>query len=183
MSRLPPIPDDKLNDTQRKVVDAIKSGPRGRVGGPFPALLRNPDLAGRVAHLGELLRFGTSLPPRLSELAILLTARAWTAQYEWYAHAKLARQGGLSDSIIEAIRQKQRPAAMQADETIVYDFCSELHANRKVGDKAYQVAKAAFGEAGVVELLAISGYYVLVSMVLNVAQVPLPEGEPVPLAD
>jgi 4-carboxymuconolactone decarboxylase len=183
MSRLPPLPDDKLTDAQRKVVEAIKSGPRGRVGGPFPALLRNPDLAGRVAHLGELLRFGTSLPPRLSELAILVTARTWKAQYEWYAHAKLARQGGLSDAIIEAIRRNEKPTGMQPDEAAVYNLCTELHRTHGVSDQTYATARDLFGEAGVVELIAISGYYVLVSMVLNVAQVPLPEGEPLPLAD
>ena len=183
MSRLPPIPDEKLTDAQRKVIDAIKSGPRGRVGGPFPALLRNPHLAGRVAHLGELLRFNTSLPPRLSELAILITARTWTAQYEWYAHARLARQGGLSDTIIEAIRRREAPVGMQADEVAVYNLCTELHATHRVSDATYAAARDLFGEAGVVEFLAISGYYVLVSMVLNVAEVPLPEGEPVPLAE
>ena len=182
MSRLPPIADDKLDQAQRKVIEAIKSGPRGRVGGPFPALLRSPDLAGRVAHLGELLRFGTSLPPRLSELAILITARTWTAQYEWYAHAKLARQGGLSEAIIEAIRKREAPVGMQPDEVAVYNLCTELHATHGVSDATYAAARDLFGENGVVELLAISGYYVLVSMVLNVAQVPLPPGEPVPLA-
>lgn len=181
MSRLPPIPESQLTDAQRKVVDAIKSGPRGRVGGPFPALLRNPDLAGRVAHLGELLRFGTSLPPRLSELAILITARTWTAQYEWYAHAKMARQGGLSDSIIEAIRRREAPVGMQPDEVAVYNLCTELHTTHGVSGASYAAARDLFGEAGVIELITISGYYVLVSMVLNVTEVPLPEGEPLPL--
>jgi 4-carboxymuconolactone decarboxylase len=183
MPRLPPIPDASLTDAQRKVVDGLRSGPRGRAGGPFPALLRNPDLAGRVAHLGELLRFGTSLPPRLSEMAILITARAWTAQYEWFAHAPMARKGGLGEAVIEAIRMRRRPAAMPPDESALYDFCTELHAAHGVGDAAYAKAVELFGEPGVVELMAISGYYVMVSMVLNVAEVTLPEGEPLPLAD
>lgn len=181
MARLTPIPPEKMTEAQRQVVAEIASGPRGRVGGPFPALLRNPELAARAAHLGELLRFGTSLPPRLSEMAILVTARAWKAQYEWFAHALLARKGGLSDAVIEAIRTGQSPIGMQEDETALHAFCVELHATHGVSDATYKHALDVLGEVALAEILAISGYYVMVSMVLNTAEVPLPEGEPLPL--
>lgn len=182
MARLTPIPPEKMTEAQRQVVEKIASGPRGRAGGPFPALLRNPELAGRAAHLGELLRFGTSLPPRLSEMAILITARTWKAQYEWFAHAPLARKGGLSDAIIEAIRTNRKPEGMQPDEAALYAFCTELHTAHVVSEQTYAQALGVFGEAGLVEILAISGYYVMVSMVLNTAEVPLPEGEALPLS-
>jgi len=170
-----------MTEAQRQVVARIASGPRGRAGGPFPALLRNPELAARAAHLGELLRFGTSLPPRLSEMAILITARAWKAQYEWFAHAPLARKGGLSDAIIEAIRTGRVPEGMQDDEQALHAFCSELHATHAVSEPSYKRALDVLGEVALVEILAISGYYAMVSMVLNTAEVALPEGEPLPL--
>ena len=183
MSRLPPLPESDLTDAQRRAADAIVSGPRGGLRGPFPAMLRSPELAERAGRLGEFLRFGTSLPPRLSEMAILMTARAWTAQYEWYAHAPLARKGGLSESVIEAVRAGRRPEAMQPDEAALYDFCAELHRSHGVSDPVYARAAEAFGETGVVEIIGLCGYYVLVAMTLNVAQVPLPEGVAPPLAD
>ncbi len=182
VARLSPVPIEQMTEAQRRVAEKIASGPRGRAGGPFPALLRNPELASRAAHFGELLRFGTSLPPRLSEMAILITARAWKAQYEWFAHAPLARKGGLSDAIIEAIRIGAKPQGMQADEAALHAFCSELHSAHEVSDATYAAALDVFGEQALVEIIAISGYYVMVSMVLNTAQVPLPEGEPLPLS-
>ena len=183
MARLVPIPDDSLSDVQRRIRDAIAAGPRGGARGPFPALLRSPELAERAAKLGEFLRFGTSLPPRLSEMAIIITARAWTAQYEWYAHAQLALKGGLSQDIVTAIAERRRPERMQADEAVVYDFCTELHETHGVSDATYERAVAAFGETGVVEIIGLSGYYVLVAMTLNVAQVALPPGVEPPLKD
>ena len=183
MSRLAPLPEESLSETQRRVRDAIASGPRGGARGPFPALLRSPELAERAAKLGEFLRYGTSLPPRLSEMAILITARAWTAQYEWFAHAPLARKGGLSDDVIAAIAERRRPGKMQDDEAALYDFCTELHGTHGVSDAAYERAKALFGENGVVEIIGLSGYYVMVAMTLNVAGVPLPEGTEPPLKD
>ncbi len=183
MSRLPPIPENEMTADQRRVRDAIAAGPRGGVRGPFPAMLRSPELAERAARLGEFLRFRTSLPPRLSEMAILMTARAWTAQYEWYAHAPLARKGGLSEEVIAAIAERRRPESMAEDEAVLYDFCAELHASHGVSDAVWARAVQTFGEAGTVELLAISGYYVMVAMTLNAAAVPLPEGVAPPLAE
>lgn len=183
MSRLPMIPEDKLNDAQRRAIKAVTAGKRAGVRGPFPALLRSPEVCERTAVLGEFMRFGTSLPPRLSEMAILITAYNWRAQYEWYAHAPLAQKGGLSDEIIEAIRLGKRPASMKPDETALYNLCTELHDSKRVSDATYKKGVETFGENGVVELLGISGYYVLVSMVLNTAQVALPEGEKNPFPE
>ncbi len=177
MTRLPMIDEGKLSDAQRRAIKSVQAGgKRAGVRGPFPALLRNPELCERVAHLGELLRFGTSLPPRLSEMAILISGYFWQASYEWYAHAPLAQKGGLSDDIIESLRLGRRPATMQDDEAALYELCTELHRSKCVSDPTYQKAVGVFGEQGVVEILGISGYYVLISMVLNTAQVALPAG-------
>ncbi len=176
MVRLQPIESLSLSPQQKEILEAIKSGPRGGARGPFPAWIRSPELADRGQKLGEYVRFNTSFEPRLAELAIIICARYWTAQYEWYAHAQLARKGGLSDAIIDAIAARERPASMQEDEAAVYDFCTELHHEKMVGDASYQRALDLFGERGVVDLVGISGYYTLVSMTLNVFEVALPEG-------
>ena len=183
MPRLPMIADDKMTDAQRRAVNSIVSGKRGRVGGPFPAFLRSPVLCERTAHLGEFLRFDTSLSPRLSEMAILITAYNWRAQYEWYAHAPLAQKGGLSDATIEAIRLGKRPTKMAADEAALYEFCTEMHDSKRVSDATYKKAVDSFGENGVAEIIGLSGYYVLVSMALNVSGVELPEGVEPPFAE
>ena len=179
--RLAPIDEQSLTPEQRRVRDTIAAGPRGGARGPFPALLRSPELAQRAAYLGEFLRFNTSLPPRLSEMAILITARAWTAQYEWFAHAPLAIKGGLSEKIVAAIAERRRPEGMQPDEAALYEFCTELHHDHGASDATYARAVEAFGERGVVEIIGLSGYYVMVAMTLNVAQVPLPDGTEPPL--
>jgi 4-carboxymuconolactone decarboxylase len=183
MTRLPMIPEDKLTDAQRKALQAVTAGKRAGVRGPFPALLRSPELCEKAAVLGEMMRFNTSLPPRLSELAILITAYNWKAHYEWFAHAPMAQKGGLADDVIEAVRVGKRPASMKPDEAVVYDICTELHNTKRVSDATYKRGVDAFGEKGVVEILGISGYYVLVSMVLNTAQVALPEGEKNPFPE
>jgi 4-carboxymuconolactone decarboxylase len=183
MTRLPMPAEDKLTDAQKNAVKAVTQGKRAGVRGPFPALLRSPELCAHAAVLGEFCRFGSSLPPRLSEMAILITAYNWRAQYEWYAHAPLAQKGGLSDEIIEAIRLGKRPASMKPDEAVLYDICTELHGNKRISDATYKRGVETYGEKGVVEILGISGYYVLVSMVLNTAQVALPEGEKNPFPE
>jgi 4-carboxymuconolactone decarboxylase len=179
--RLPPIPDADRTPEQKQVAKAIADGPRGDLRGPFNALLRSPVVADRVAKLGEYLRFQTSIPFDLNELAILVTGRNWDAQYEFYAHANLARKAGLPEHIIQAIAEGRKPEPMTADQALVWQFATELHANRNVSDATYAAAKARFGEQGVIDLVAVQGYYVLVGMTLNVAGVPLPPGEPVPL--
>ena len=181
MSRLPLLESDKLAPDQRRVYDAIASGPRGGVRGPFLALIHVPELTDRIQHLGEYLRFGTSFPPRLSELAILVTARHYTCQYEWQAHAPYALKGGLARSIIDAIRERRRPDAMQPDEVAVYEFTTELLGNGKVSDVAYDRAVKAFGTRGAVELGALIGYYIMMGMTLLAHEVPLPSGMAPPL--
>ena len=173
-------PED-MTDAQRTVYEAIAGGPRGGVRGPFNALLRSPELADRVQKLGEHLRFRSSLAPRLNEFAILITARYWSAQYEWYAHQKLGAKAGLGLQLMAELAAGRRPAGMDPDEAAVYDFCTELHEKKAVSDATFQAALGRFGERGVVDLVGVSGYYTLVSMVLNVDRVPLPDGVAPPL--
>jgi 4-carboxymuconolactone decarboxylase len=172
---------EQMSEAQRKVHDAIAGGPRGGVRGPFSALLHSPELADRAQKLGEYCRFNSSLPPRLSELAILIVARYWSAQYEWHAHSALAAKAGLDSSIISSIQTRKRPSVMNEEETLVYDFCTELHHDKRVSDATFAKALGRFGERGVVDLIGVSGYYTLVSMVLNVDRVPLPGGAQPPL--
>ena len=182
MDRFPAIPAEQRNEAQQKVVDSLSSGPRGGVRGPFPALLYSPELAKHVENLGEHLRFRSVLPKALAEFAILITARQWTAQFEWYAHAKHALNAGLDPAIVGAIAKGERPAAMSPTETVVYEFCTELHKSSRVGDATFAKAIETFDRDGTIELITLTGYYTMVSMILNVAEVPLPAGEPVPLA-
>ena len=180
--RLPPLPPEQRSPAQTEVAQAIIAGPRGSLGGPFQAWLRSPVLAERLQTLGEYVRFDNVLPRRLSEFAILITARHWTAQFEWYAHHKLALAAGLDPALAAAVAADRRPDSMAADERAVYDFATELHRTSRVGDSAYAAALSAFGEQGVVDLIGICGYYTIVAMTLNVAEVALPEGEALPLA-
>jgi 4-carboxymuconolactone decarboxylase len=151
------------------------------LGAPFNVLLRSPILAERLRNVGEYLRFDSSIPKRLNELAILVTARTWTAQYEWYAHLRLALKEGLNPELAAELAQGKRPSSMQADEEAIYNFCHELHATHQVSDENYKAVIDLFGEQGAVDLMVVSGYYVMVSMVLNVNRTPLPEGaEPIP---
>jgi 4-carboxymuconolactone decarboxylase len=175
------LAESELDADQLKVYRELMSGPRGGVRGPFNALLRSPVLADRVQKLGEFLRFDSSIPARLNEFAILITARHWNAQYEWFAHYPHAMKGGLKPEVAADVAQGKRPANMQPDETIVYDFCTELHQHKVVSDKTLKAAFDQFGERGVVDLIGVSGYYTLVSMVLNVDKQPLPAGTPLPL--
>jgi 4-carboxymuconolactone decarboxylase len=157
------------------------SGPRKGAVGPFNALLRSPDVADRVQRVGEYVRFQTTIPAPLNEMAILITGRFWSAQFEFWAHTRLARTAGLPDPIIEAIAAGRRPATMSGDERIVYDFCTELFRDKRVSDATFQAVVGRFGEQGVIDLIAATGYYSIVSMVLNVDRYPLPDGEPPPL--
>jgi 4-carboxymuconolactone decarboxylase len=132
-------------------------------------------------EVGEVIRFNTSLPLRLNELAILITARHWSSQYEWSAHLPLALKAGLDPKIAAELALNKRPAGMKADEAAVYDFCTQLHRAKKVSDAACKRAAALFGEKGVMDLIGVSGYYTAVSMTLNVAEVPVPAGQKNPL--
>jgi 4-carboxymuconolactone decarboxylase len=175
--RFPPLERGRMSEAQQRVFDSIARGPRGGVRGPFSVLLRSPELADRVQKLGEHLRFASSLPARLNELAILVNARFWGSAYEFFAHRPLVIRGGLAEAIADAVAQDRRPEGMKADEEVVYDFCMAMHRRHAVDDALFARAVAALGEQGVVDLIGVSGYYTLVSMVLNVAEVPLPGGE------
>jgi 4-carboxymuconolactone decarboxylase len=175
VSRLQAIDTERLTPEQRKVYDAIASGPRKAVRGPFLALLHVPELASRVQHVGELLRYDTSFSGKLSELAIIVTARGVRCPYEWYAHARIAAEQGLPASVIEAIRTDQTPTFTDANEKLVYEFAHQLVHRRRVSDAAYEAVTKAFGTQGAVELAGIVGYYMMIAMTLNAHDIQPPE--------
>jgi 4-carboxymuconolactone decarboxylase len=174
--RFKPLTYAEMTPAQKKMFDNLLSGERRGAGGPFNVLLRSPEMGDLAQQFGASMRFHSSIPPKLNELAIIITARHWTSNYEWYAHRRAAQQAGLNQGIIDAIAAGTRPAAMQPDERAVYDFCTELLTNKQVSDRTFQAAKDRFGERGVVDLIGVSGYYGLVSMLLNVDRYPLPAG-------
>lgn len=186
--RLTPPSEDQLSPEQKALRDAIASGPRGRfsMGGPFGIWMQAPELGMLAQKLGGHVRLETSIPPRLSEFAILCTARIWRAQYEWMAHAPIAEKQGVKPDTIRAIQNGRRPSGAPADELAVYDFVKELYRDRRVSDAAYKKLHDVFGDRGMVELVGILGYYSMVSMMLNVFRAaidpdkPLPFREPVP---
>ena len=175
------IEPEKMTDAQKKVAADIASGPRGSVRGPFNVLLRSPGLAGPVQQVGEYLRFKCPLDKRIIELSAIMAARAWTQQYEWFAHSVHAVTAGVKPEIVEAIAEGRRPQAMAQDEELVYDYVTELLATKGVSDKTYQRTTAKFGESGVVDITGIVGYYSLLAMQMNIARTPLPYGKPLPL--
>jgi 4-carboxymuconolactone decarboxylase len=179
--RFRPLAEGEMSDAQRKVYGEIASGPRGGVRGPFNALLRSPELADRAQKLGEWVRFNNSLPERLKEFAILVTARYWSAQYEWHSHHAHALKAGLDPRLAAELALGRRPSGMKDEEAAVHDFCKELHEKKAVSDAAYARVVEHFGERGAVDLIGVVGYYTLVSMVLNVDRVPIPGGAPAPL--
>lgn len=181
-SRFPVIADHELTADQRAVVNEIASGPRGGVRGPFIALIHNPELTRRVQALGEHLRFGTSFSDDLTEIAVLATARHWTCQNEWVPHAKFAQKAGLPDAVIEAIAIGAPPPGLTADQALVLRFAEETLRLGQPAASTYDDAQARFGRAGVLDLLALCGYYTMLAMVLNTAQLPLADGVPPPLA-
>jgi len=191
-NRFPIIQPADMTAEQKKLFDTIVGGPRaqnygsdpaGHVlrSGPFNAWLRSPEFGLKLQAVGEQIRFHSSIPRSLNEFAILITAREWTSQYEWYAHHILAMKAGLDPQIAEDLANGKRPANMKEDEAAVYDFLIQLHRTKKVDDAAFNRVKALYGEQGVIDLVGVSGYYVAVSMTLNVAEVPVPEGKPLPL--
>ncbi|MEA2622773.1 MAG: 4-carboxymuconolactone decarboxylase [Chloroflexota bacterium] len=173
--RIPPIDPEHLDEAQQRVYDAI-AGTRGKVAGPFATLLHSPELADRVQELGAFVRYGTALDPRLSELAILVISRAWSCQFEWYAHEPHATAAGLPAAIISAVREGRRPEAMEPDEAAVHDYTSELIEKRGVSDATYDHALRAFGVVGTVDLTVLVGYYALLAMTLNAHQIEPPDG-------
>lgn len=174
-----PTPET-MDAEQRAVYDDIVSGARGRLVGPLRAALHNPALADRWQKLGVLLRFGTSLSARHSELAILVTARRWNSQLEWYIHAAAAQAAGLPQPVIDAVLVAAAPPFDDAGDAAVYEYARQLLQDGDVDDAAYQRTLAIFGEAGTVELTAIVGYYSMVAMTLNAHRIPLPDDGAVP---
>ena len=181
--RFKPLVESEMTEAQLKAAREIASGPRGRLNpdGPNALLLRSPELMTRTQKVDEYLRYSSSLPLRLNEFAILVTARQWNAQVEWIAHHPLALKAGLDPSVAADLAQGKRPTAMKDDEAAIYQFCKELHETKRVSDAAYQAVLDRFGECGVMDLLGLTGYYTLLAMVLNVAQQALPAGMPPPL--
>ncbi len=178
--RLPPIPADQMTAAQKQAVAEFKATRGTDVSGPFHALLRSPELMTRAQLMGDYLRYRSSLPPRLSEFVILLTAREWTQQYEWNVHYPIAIKAGVTAETALAIAEGRRPAAMTDDEAVLYEFCWELHRDKNVSDATYSRAVAAFGEPAVVDVIGISGYYSMLAMVLNTARTPAgPSSTPV----
>ena len=181
--RLRPIPPDQLTEAQRRAAQAVIEGPRGALYGPFVPLLRSPELLENAQRMGEYLRYRSAIGIRLSELAILVTARQWNQQVEWAIHAPIAAQVGIPASVINAIAQRRRPEGMLVDESVVHDFCIELHQNKRVSDRTYADALALFGEQGVVDLMGLNGYYTFLAMVMNTAQTEVPVSSAARLPD
>lgn len=173
--RMPPIPAEKMSEAQQKAA-AEYTAARGPITGPWNVLLRSPEMINRARALSDYVRFNSSLPPRLSEFVILITAREWAQPYEWNAHHVLALKGGLNPEIAKAVADGRRPQQMADDEEAVYDFCTELHVNHSVSDATYARALAKFGERGIVDMIGLTGWYTMVSMVLNTARTPIQPG-------
>ena len=179
--RFTPLSPQDMTPDQQRVAQAVATGPRGGLRGPFHALLRCPELADRVRHLGDYVRFESVVPAALRELAILLVARFWSAHYEWNAHRRHAAAAGLDPSIADAIEMGKRPAKLTADEALVYDLVAELLHDKDISDATFTAAKARFGEQMIIELIGTAGYYGFISLVLNAARTPVAEGgKPLP---
>jgi len=181
MSRLTSIDLDNLSTQQQVVVDKMLSGPRGSMRGPFESLLRRPELCDRVQNLGAYCRFDTSLSSDVAELAIILTGKHWAAQFEFWAHARLAREAGLPDEIIESVRIGNDPIFSENEKdrqySAIYTFVKEYFATNRISDQTYAIAKEEVGENGIIDLVGIMGYYCLVSLTLNTFEISIPDGE------
>ncbi len=169
--RLPILDEAQMNDTQRTLLEAIRSGPRGNSitpRGPFAVWLHAPEFGHLAQALGGHCRYKTALPPRLSEFAILCTARLWKAQYEWFAHAAMAEKAGVKTKTIANLRAGREPKSAPKDERAIFAFIRELYKTTRVSDRTYKRVHAILGDAATVELVGILGYYALISMTLNV---------------
>jgi 4-carboxymuconolactone decarboxylase len=183
MVRFAPLKPEELTPAQKAWAEELAAPPRnGKITNPpFRAYIRSPDLAPKLTALADYLRWHTSLPPRLSELAILITARQWTAQYEWYAHYPHAIEGGLDPKVAAAIAAGKRPEGMRDDETALYDLVTSLYRDKKVTDAVYKAALEKFGERGIMDIIGIIGFYDITSMTLITMQGGVPEGKTPPL--
>lgn len=178
--RLALVSEQRMNDAQRALLASLRAGPRGASitpRGPFAVWMHAPELGELAQKLGAHCRYGTALPPRLSEFAILCTARIWRAQYEWFAHAPMAEKGGVKIKTIEDLRHGRAPKSARPDERAIYAFIQELYKTKRVSDRTYKRVEALLGDKATVELVGILGYYVLISMTLNVFHMLPPDGE------
>jgi 4-carboxymuconolactone decarboxylase len=178
--RMPPIPKEQWTDAQKKAAAEFAAARKQEVFGPFAVMLRSPEVMLRASAMGDYMRYRTVLPPRLNELIILITARHWTQQFEWYVHQPSALKAGLDPGIVNAVADGRRPDGMSAEEAIVYDFTIELLRSQNVSDAVYARAVAAFGEQGVIDMVGVAGYYSFLSMMMNTARTAVPADSAVP---
>ena len=184
--RLKEITDEQMTAVQKALRDAIYAGPRGtrsKLTGPFQIWLNAPEFGNYAQALGAHVRFKTSLPPRLSEFAILCTAQFWRAHYEWHAHAPIAEKAGVSPKSIKEIQAGREPKSAAKDERAIHDFIRELYKTRRVSDRTYKRLHAFLGDAGTVELIGICGYYAMIAMTLNVFRAQIPPDAPLPFKE
>lgn len=176
--RLALIDEQRMNDAQRALLEAMRAGPRGKsltLRGPFAVWMHAPEFGDLAQKLGAHCRYKTALAPRLSEFAILCTARLWRAQYEWFAHAPMAERAGVKPKTIQALRAGRVPTSAPKDERTIYDFIQELYKTKRVSDRTYKRLHAVLGDGAMVELTGILGYYVMISMTLNVFRMMPPQ--------
>jgi 4-carboxymuconolactone decarboxylase len=178
--RMPPIPQEQWTDAQQTAAARFAEMRGQQVFGPFAVMLRSPEVMLRAGAMGDYMRYHTVLPPRLNEFIILLTARHWTQQFEWYVHQPAALSAGLSPDIVHAVAAGRRPIGMSDEEKAVHDFTIELLRGQNVSDPVYAAAVARFGEQGVVDMVGVAGYYTFLSMMMNTARTPVPAGSTVP---
>jgi 4-carboxymuconolactone decarboxylase len=176
--RLPTIAPDRYTDEQKKAAEEFQTARKVPVFGPFEPLMYSPQLMNRARAMGDYLRYGSAIGNTLSELVILITAREWTQEYEWYVHYPIALKAGIKQETADAIADGRRPAGMNEDEEIVYEFATELHRNKRVSDHTFARAEKRFGKKGVVDLIGIAGYYALLAMELNAARYETPRNGP-----
>lgn len=179
MSRFPEISPNHYTDEQGELAQKVAAS-RGAMRGPFVPALHSPGVLRAIEATGAYVRFGNSLPDDLKELAIIVVGRFWGAQYEWYAHARLAQQAGVEAAIVEAVRNGEAPEHLSPAQAAIYNFCVELNGTHGVGDDTFDAVASRFGTRGVMDLIGINGHYSMISMILNVAKVPTPDGS-VPL--
>jgi 4-carboxymuconolactone decarboxylase len=177
-SRLPDVPPAQYDADQKKAAEDFQTARKVPLSGPFQTMMYSPEVMSRARAMGDYLRYHSAIGNTLSELVILITARAWSQGYEWSAHQPLALKAGISKEIVDAIAEGRRPAAMSDDEAIAYDFTMELQNNKGVSDTTYAKAEKRWGKKGAVDMAGISGYYTFLALQLNMARQPVPDGAP-----
>lgn len=173
--RMPAIPPENYTEAQKKAADEFLATRKGPVFGPFVPLIRSPEVMLRAKEMGDYLRFQNSIGQKLAEFTILIMARFWTADYEWYVHHPLALKAGLKPEIAEAVFEGRRPDGMAEDEEIIYDFVTELNHTKRISDETYRQTVGQVGEQGVIDIIGLQGHYTLIAMTLNVSRLELPK--------